>query len=156
MSNQTGWAPHVTVAAVIVKAGRYLLVEESTPEGIRYNQPAGHWEAGESLLNAVAREVYEETTYRFTPDYLVGIYTWQVDDAAQQFEDKRTYLRFVFHGQVAAADPSTTLDPDIIATHWLSYDEIAQKPCRNPMVLRCIEDFQSGQRLPLTTLVTVA
>ena len=68
------WKPNVTVAAVIERDGRFLLVEEETPEGLRFNQPAGHLEEGESLIEARVRETLEEAAYHFTPEYLVGIY----------------------------------------------------------------------------------
>ncbi|MGB5494692.1 MAG: NUDIX hydrolase, partial [Sedimenticolaceae bacterium] len=111
------WAPAVTVAAVIREQDRYLMVEER-PEGHAViNQPAGHLEFGERLLDAVQREVREETGRRFTPTGLVGVYQWTVPDT------ERSFLRFCFCGSVSAPLPGAVLDPDIQATHWLSVDE---------------------------------
>ena len=91
------WKPHVTVAALVERAGRYLLVEEETDEGIRINQPAGHWEPGERLVQAAVREALEETAHPFTPTHLVGIYNWT------RPAGDITYLRFAFGGEVGEA-----------------------------------------------------
>jgi ADP-ribose pyrophosphatase YjhB (NUDIX family) len=139
---------HVTVAAVVERDGRYLLVEELIDGQLVYNQPAGHLEHGESLLDAVRREVLEETTCSFTPDALVGIYRWQQPASGD------TFIRFCFVGSVSAPDPDRTLDPDIQRTLWLSAQEIAAKAecLRSPLVQRCIDDAQRGCRHPLTLL----
>jgi ADP-ribose pyrophosphatase YjhB (NUDIX family) len=142
------WAPFVTVAAVIREQDRYLLVEER-PDGYPViNQPAGHLEFGESLLDAVQREVREETARRFTPNGLVGVYQWTVPDSA------RSFLRFCFCGSVSAPLPGAALDPDIHATHWLSVEEITSGalPTRSPLVLRCIHDTLRGPPLGLDAL----
>ena len=137
------WKPHVTVAAVIEQAGKFLLVEEHTDDGIRYNQPAGHLERGESLQAAVARETLEETGYAFLPASLVGIYHWR--NEARDI----TYLRFAFAGSVAGRDAGRRLDEGIIAPHWLSFEEIQALALagrlRSPLVLRCIEDWRAGK-----------
>jgi ADP-ribose pyrophosphatase YjhB (NUDIX family) len=139
------WKPHVTVAAVIERDGKFLLVEEETDSGIRYNQPAGHLECGESLLDAVIREALEETAYDFVPQSLVGIYNWR--NEAKDI----TYLRFAFAGEASAHDALRKLDEGIIAAHWLALDEIRalQDVHRSPMILRCIEDWCAGKRYPL-------
>jgi len=139
------WKPHVTVAAVIERDGKFLLVEEETDSGIRYNQPAGHLECGESLLEAVVREALEETAYDFVPQSLVGVYNWR--NEAKDI----TYLRFAFAGVVNGHDGLRKLDEGIIAAHWLALDEIRalQDVHRSPLILRCIEDWCAGKRYPL-------
>ncbi len=142
------WKPNVTVAAVLERDGRYLLVEEETEYGIFYNQPAGHLECGESLLDAVVRETLEETAYTLNPQYLVGIYHHR-----NEARDV-TYLRFAFAGEIIAHDPGRSLDAGILAAHWLSLDEIRarQSQHRSPLVLRCLEDWLAGRRYPLELL----
>lgn len=139
------WHPDVTVAAVCEKDGKFLLVEEiakSTNEQV-FNQPAGHIEEGESIIEAVVRETLEETQRHFTPQALVGLYRLEA-------ENGKTYIRYTFHGEISSIDSSSTLDPDIIKTHWLTLDEIRNKAnLRSPLVLRCIEDYLQGQLHPL-------
>lgn len=146
------WKPHVTVAAVIERDGKFLLVEEETDSGIRYNQPAGHLECREALTDAVVREVLEETGCTFVPQYLIGVYNWR-----NEAKDL-TYLRFAFGGEVVAHDAQRQLDAGIIAAHWLSLDEIqaVQARLRSPMVMRCMNDYLSGQRCPLELLKDLA
>lgn len=98
------WRPHVTVAAVIEREGRFLFVEEETEFGVRLNQPAGHLEPGESLVEAVARETLEETRLRFVPNAVVGVYQWTRPDGAL------TYLRFAFSGKVTGEESERALD----------------------------------------------
>ena len=142
------WKPHVTVATVLERDGRFLLVEENTDDGIRYNQPAGHLEFGEALSDAAIRETLEETGYTCVPDALVGIYQWRKP------ERDLSYLRFAFSGRVLAHDARRQLDEDIIAAHWLTPDEIRarQAQLRSPMVMRCIDDYLAGHRFPLDLL----
>lgn len=143
------WKPNVTVASVLEREGRFLLVEEETEYGICYNQPAGHLECGESLIAAVIRETFEETACTLLPQYLVGIYNYR-----NEARDV-TYLRFAFGGEITAHDPGQTLDEGILAAHWLTLDEIraVQAQHRSPLVLRCIEDWLAGRRYPLELLV---
>lgn len=145
------WKPHVTVAAVIERDGKFLLVEEETNDGIRFNQPAGHLECSESLVNAVSREALEETGYDFVPQYLVGVYNWR-----NEAKDV-TYLRFAFGGEITGHDAQRALDQGIIAARWLTLDEIyALKPRhRSPLVLRCIDDWRAGKRHPLELIAHV-
>jgi ADP-ribose pyrophosphatase YjhB (NUDIX family) len=142
------WTPRVTVAAVIERQGRFLLVEERSETGDKaLNQPAGHLEQGESLVEAVIRETREETAWRFHPTGLVGIYRWRVPDT------DRVYLRFCFHGAVSDPRPDQPLDEGILATHWLRRDELnASSSLRSPLVLVCLDDFIAGRRLPLQAI----
>ena len=142
------WKPHVTVATVLERDGLFLLVEENTDDGIRYNQPAGHLEFGEALSDAAIRETLEETGYTCVPEALVGIYQWRKP------ERDLSYLRFAFSGRVLAHDARRQLDEDIIAAHWLTPDEIRarQAQLRSPMVMRCIDDYLAGHRFPLDLL----
>ena len=142
------WKPNVTVASVLEREGRFLLVEEETDYGVCYNQPAGHLECGESLIDAVIRETLEETAYTVNPQYLVGVY-----NCRNEARDV-TYLRFAFGGEISAHDPERQLDTGILAAHWLTVDEIRalQTQHRSPLVMRCIEDWQAGRRYPLELL----
>lgn len=142
------WKPNVTVASVLERDGRFLLVEEVTEYGICYNQPAGHLECGESLIAAVIRETLEESACTLLPQYLIGIYNYR-----NEARDV-TYLRFAFGGEITAHDPGRTLDEGILAAHWLTIDEIlsVQAQHRSPLVLRCIEDWLAGRRYPLELL----
>ncbi|MDX5410984.1 MAG: NUDIX hydrolase [Thauera sp.] len=139
------WKPNVTVAAVIERDGRFLLVEEETPEGLRFNQPAGHLEEGESLLEATAREVLEETAYRFVPEYLVGVYQWT------RPQGDITYLRFAYGGRVEAEETGRALDEGIVRAVWMTPDEIRATADRHrsPLILQCVEDWLDGARHPL-------
>ena len=139
------WTPHATVAALIERDGRYLMVREHTRHGIRINQPAGHWEAGETLLDAVCREVLEESGYEFTPTALLGIYVSDKDDKSV------TYLRMTFIGTVNDAPVHDELDDGIIEAVWMTPDEIMAERAihRNPIVTQCLTDYINGQKLDL-------
>ncbi len=139
------WTPHATVAALIERDGRYLMVRENTRHGIRINQPAGHWEAGETLLDAVRREVLEESGYEFTPTALLGIYVSDKDDKSV------TYLRMTFIGTVGDEPTHDELDDGIIEAVWMTPDEIMAERSihRNPIVAQCLTDYINGQKLDL-------
>lgn len=143
------WKPNVTVAAVVERDGKYLLVEEETAEGLMYNQPAGHLERGESLVAAVVRETLEETAYDFLPQNLLGIYDWR--HPAREI----TYLRFAFGGTLGIHHLSRKLDEGIVRAVWLSPQEIraSRERHRSPLVLRCMEDHLRGVHAPLDLLV---
>jgi 8-oxo-dGTP pyrophosphatase MutT (NUDIX family) len=142
------WKPNVTVAALVEQDGRFLIVEEETDEGLRFNQPAGHLEKGESLIEAVKREVLEETGYDFEPQGLVGIYL------ADKANSDITYLRFTFHGLATGHHPDRPLDQGIVATHWLSHPELREAAARHrsPLVMRSLEPWLDGARFPLDML----
>jgi len=143
------WKPSVTVAAVIERDGRFLLVEEHTPEGLRLNNPAGHLDPGESPQQGVVREALEETACVFTPDRLVGIYLARFQRPSRG-EDV-TYLRFAFGGTVGEPDPQRRLDTGIVRTLWLTLHELraCRERHRSALVLQCVEDFVAGRRSPL-------
>lgn len=146
------WKPNVTVAAVIEKDGRFLLVEEDQGLGETvFNQPAGHLDEGESLIHATIRETMEETAHSFTPSAIVGIYRWIEPKSAT------TYLRVCFTGEVTAHDPNLELDDGIIAAHWLTLDEINQLAprMRSPLVRHCIDDYLAGRHYPLELLTDI-
>lgn len=146
------WAPRVTVAAVIEQNGRFLLVEEHTAQGLRLNNPAGHLEPGESLVQACAREVLEETCHGFTPEALVGVYLARFDDAPNAV----TYLRFAFCGSLGARVPERVPDVGIVRSVWLSADEVRARPdhMRSPLVAASVRDYLDGRRVPLDVLHT--
>jgi 8-oxo-dGTP pyrophosphatase MutT (NUDIX family) len=139
------WKPNVTVAAVIEQEGKFLLVEEQTGRGLQFNQPAGHWEPGETLPDGVAREVLEETAYEFRPQQILGVYSWHstISDT--------TYLRFAFAGRILSHHPERALDKGIVRAVWMTPDEIraTQARHRSPLILRCIEDYLAGKRYPM-------
>ena len=151
MSNER-FRPSVTVAAIVERDGRYLLVEEETPEGLRLNNPAGHLDAGESLVEAVVREALEETARAFTPEALLGVYMSRFRRPAR--DEDVTYVRVAICGSVGEPEPGRTLDDGIVRTLWLTPDEIRASRARHRsgLVLRCIEDHLAGVRLPLAAL----
>lgn len=143
------WKPSVTVAAIIEANGRFLLVEEQTPEGLRLNNPAGHLDPGESPQQGAVREALEETARHFIPDRLVGIYLARFQRPSRG-EDV-TYLRFAYAGSAGEADPSRRLDTGIVRTLWMTLDELraSRERHRSALVLQCIEDYVAGKRYPL-------
>ena len=142
------WKPHVTVAAVIERDSRFLLVEEHTPNGLQFNQPAGHLEQHEDFIAAVKREVYEESAWQFEPEHLVAVQLWRKNPASP------TFLRLCFSGQCHSHEPTKTLDDGIVATHWLTRAEIAERAqrLRSPLVLFGVDDYLNGQQYPLSLL----
>lgn len=150
----TRWKPSVTVAAIIEQNGKFLLVEEHTPEGLRLNNPAGHLDPGESPVQGCAREALEETAHIFTPTALVGVYLSRLQRASTG--EDITYLRFAFCGNLGDVMPGRTLDTGIVRTLWLSPDEIRASADRHrsPLLLRCMEDHLRGQRFALDLVYT--
>ncbi len=146
----TAWTPHVTVATVVEKDGRYLFVEEHT-EGVVhtvFNQPAGHVECGETLIQAAIRETQEETGHTVEIDALLGIYTY----TPPMFPD-RTYYRFCFLAHIIEYDASAELDDGITGICWMSLDELqASARARSPLVIKAIQDALAGQKYPLSLI----
>lgn len=142
------WRPNVTVASVLERDGCFMLVEEQTADGLRFNQPAGHLEAQESLVDAVVRETFEETAHRFEPDCLVGIYLWPRPSGDV------TYLRFAFGGVLGEAVEGVPLDDGIVRVVWMTPDEL--RACsarhRSPLVMQCVDDWVAGRRFSLELL----
>jgi 8-oxo-dGTP pyrophosphatase MutT (NUDIX family) len=140
-----GRKPDVTVAAIAEIDGRFLVVEERINRRLLFNQPAGHVEPGETLVAAVVREAREETAWRFEPQALLGVYLWRNPT------NRREVLRFAFSGRVSDHDPAQRLDRCIVATHWLTREELEtrQPRLRSPLVLRCVHDYLAGRRSPL-------
>jgi ADP-ribose pyrophosphatase YjhB (NUDIX family) len=138
----------MTVAAVVERDGRFLLVQERIAGQSVFNQPAGHLEDNESLVAAVIRETREETAWQFEPEGIIGIYRWR-EPVRQQ-----THVRVGFHGRLLSHDPTATLDDGIEQTLWLTPAELEQQRqrLRSPLVLRCIRDYLGGARYPLDLL----
>lgn len=147
------WAPNVTVAAVAARDGRFLLVEEQTPEGLKLNTPAGHLDPGETPQQGAARECLEETACAFVPQWLQGVYLARFQRPARGTAPAQdiTYLRFAYGGTVSEPDPSRTLDSPIVRTLWLTPDELLARRAqwRSPLVWRCVQDHLAGIRHPL-------
>lgn len=142
------WRPFTTVAVVAELEGRYLLVEERIDGTLVLNQPAGHLEHGETLVEAARREAREETGWDIEPTALLAIYQFNRPRSAHGF------LRFTFAARALGPLAGATLDPDIHAVHWLSYDELsgARARHRSPMVQRSIDAARDGPRYPLAML----
>ncbi len=151
---QERWKPSVTVAAIIEREGRFLLVEEHTPEGLRLNTPAGHLDPGESPLEGAVREALEETARIFVPDRFLGVYLARFQRPSRP-EDV-TYLRLAFGGTAGDADAARPLDTGIVRTLWMTLDEVraTRERHRSALVLRCIEDYAAGKRYPLDSVYT--
>lgn len=145
------WPLHVTVAAVVEREGRFLLVQERVRGESVVNQPAGHLEQDESLLEAVIRETLEETAMHFVPQALVGVYRWKHPHQGD------TFLRFCFCGEAGAQDTQRQLDTGIEQVLWLSTQELATRAAqlRSPLVMQCINDYLRGQRYPLTLIQNI-
>jgi 8-oxo-dGTP pyrophosphatase MutT (NUDIX family) len=143
------WKPNVTVAAIAERDGQFLFVEEVSDDELVINQPAGHVEPNETLIEAVIRETLEETGYHFTPTALVGIYYWPLKTT------DITYLRFAFAGDIAGHDAHRSLDAGIVRALWMAPAALQAEMNRqrSPLVGRCLEDYLAGRRFPLN-LVT--
>lgn len=137
----------LTVAAIAERDGRFLIVQERAARRIVLNQPAGHLEDGESLIEAVVRETLEETGRRFVPESVTGLYHWRGPG-------ERTVLRVAFAGSVGERDEASPLDRAILRTAWMDPGELRSREAelRSPLVLRCIDDYLRGARHPLSLL----
>lgn len=147
------WKPAVTVAAIIERNGLFFMIEEDTSDGIRINQPAGHLDPEESLIDAVVRETREETAHAFTPTHLVGTYL-------SRYISKRrgipvSYLRFAFAGKLGQKYQQP-LDSGILRTMWMSYDELVatRERHRSELILKCVDDYRAGVQIPLSIIYT--
>ena len=151
---QARWKPNVTVAAVIERDGRFLLVEEETADGLMLNNPAGHLDPGESPEQGCAREVLEETAHAFRPTALLGIYLARAQREATG--EDTTYLRMAFRGELGPRDPARKLDTGIVRTLWLKPEEVRASLARHrsPLLLRCIDDYLAGAAHPLSLIHT--
>ena len=150
----TRWKPNVTVAAIIEREGRYLLVEEQTQDGLRLNNAAGHLDPGETPLQACVREALEETTHHFVPTGLLGIYLSRTQ--RPETGEDITYLRLAFCGELGEAVPGRALDSGIVRTLWMTPEEVIAS-CqrhRSPLVVRCMQDHLAGRRYPLDMVHT--
>jgi len=143
------WNPRVTVAAVIEKDGRFLLIEEETKLGLKLNTPAGHLEQGETPAQGCAREVLEEAAYDFKPTAFLGVYLAR--SRKNSTGEDQTYLRLAFCGELGAHHPGRALDEGIVRTLWMTPDEVRASADRHrsPLVIQCVEDYLAGVRLPL-------
>lgn len=138
----------ITVATVVEQNGRFLLVREESDGQTVLNQPAGHVESGESLIQAAFRESLEETAWQVEISAFLGTYIYQPRRGAG------IYYRFCFVATPLKHDPGQRLDQGILGTEWLTPDELAARRAehRSPLVQRCVEDYLSGRRLPLDTI----
>lgn len=145
------WRPHVTVATVVPRDGRFLLVEENVRDRLVLNQPAGHLDPGETLQQAALRETREETGWDVELTCLVGVQQWQAPGGDQ-------FLRFTFAAEAVRHDPARTLDAGIVRALWMTREEIAAagERLRSPMVLAGVDDWLAGRRLPLDAVYVCA
>lgn len=140
--------PDLTVAAVVERDGQFLFVEERVGPRMVFNQPAGHVERGEKIIDAVIRETLEETAWMFVPQALLGVYLWEATDR------QKSFLRITFCGEVHSHDPGRSLDRGIARALWMTRDELVGRPhrLRSPMVVQCVDDYLAGIRYPLEIL----
>lgn len=142
------WAPHVTVATVVIRDGRYLLVYEEADGKLVYNQPAGHLDPNESLQQAAIRETLEETGWNVRLTGVVGVNLYEAPSNGV------TYLRTTFIAEAVSLDTDRTLDTGIVEAVWLTYEEIMERlaELRSPMTLQVINDYRAGKRFALDVI----
>jgi 8-oxo-dGTP pyrophosphatase MutT (NUDIX family) len=147
----TVWKPDVTVATIVARDGRFLVVEERVRGELVLNQPAGHLEPDESLADAARRETREETGWTVELEHFLGVYQWSSGPGEH-------FVRFAFAARALVHDAAQPLDTGIVRALWLTREEIAAGATRprSPLVLRCIDDFAAGTRLPLSALRRIA
>jgi len=145
------WKPHATVAAIIERDNKFLMVEELIQGKQVINQPAGHLDPDESLVEAAIRETQEETAWQFMPEAITGIYLWKHPDNGESF------LRVAFCGSCKNHNTSQPLDDGIQAAVWKTRDELMQQQqkLRSPMVINCIDDYLAGKRYPMDQLINI-
>ncbi len=139
------WSPHVVVASIVERDGRFLMVEEQINGALRLNQPAGHWEKDETLVEGAIREALEETRWQVMPTHVLGLYHHDPVDLHYGF------LRVAFIAKAELEHQERKLDAGIERAVWMTRNEIAASVAihRSPMVLRCVDDYLSGTRYPL-------
>lgn len=142
------WPPHITVAAIVEKDGKFLMVEEISGGKLVYNQPAGHLDPDETLAEACVREAFEESGWHIEVTHVLGV---------SRYTSARSgtlYYRTSFIAHTLAHDPTATLDDGIEQAVWLSYEEIKAQPekLRSPLVLKNIEQYLSGECYPLSII----
>lgn len=142
------WTPHATVAAIVVKNDRFLMVEEISGGKQVFNQPAGHVEQGESIIAATVRETLEETGWAVKPVALQGLYTYTAP------ANGVTYHRYCIIAEALHEVANAELDDGIIGPQWMSIDELRQcDRLRSPMVLTCAEDYLKDRHFPLDIII---
>lgn len=148
MNKPRPWMPHVTVATVVERNGRFLLIEEEVNGDTVINQPAGHWEEGETFMQAAVRETLEETGWTVEITGLVGIYEYKPPELDYAF------VRFAFSAKPIAHDPNRVLDEGIRRWFWMNQNELRQEIYRHrsPMVQQCVEDYWTVKRWPLSLI----
>lgn len=148
------WRPSVTVAAIIERDGRFLMIEEETSDGLRLNNPAGHLEPGESPADGAVREALEEAAWHFRPTALLGVYLSRSPRSNSGVDT--TYVRFAFTGDLGEHEPDRPLDTGIVRTLWMTAEEVRASAARHrsPLVVRCIDDYVAGLRHPLGAITT--
>ncbi len=146
------WAPRVTVAAIVEKNQQFLCVKETILDQQVINQPAGHLEKGESLIEAVKRETLEETGWVVEPQSVVGIYLWDHP------RENLTFLRVTFYCNCKMLNEEAEIDSDIDEVVWLSAQQLHDNPSnlRSPLVLTCIDDYMQGKRFSLDVLSSIS
>ncbi len=139
------WAPHVTVATIIERDNRFLMVYEESDGKLVYNQPAGHLDPDETLFEAAIRETLEETGWTIKLTGVVGVNLYTAPS------NGITYFRTTFIGEAISHDTNRTLDTGIIEAVWLTYEELLERKeqLRSPMTLQIIDDYLEGRRFPL-------
>jgi 8-oxo-dGTP pyrophosphatase MutT (NUDIX family) len=142
------WRPDLTVAAIVARDERFLIVEERIQGRLVLNQPAGHVEDGESILAAVVRETLEETAWEFVPRHMLGLYLWRNPASGASI------LRVAIAGEVTSRESRRSLDAGIVAAHWMTRAALLAQPgrLRSPLVMRCIDDYLAGHRHSLDAL----
>lgn len=139
------WPPHITVAAIVEKDGKFLMVEEISHGRVVYNQPAGHLDPDESLQQAAVREAYEETGWHIEPTAVLGVAKYYAP------ENDTIYYRTSFIANAVSFDENAILDDGIQQAVWLSYEELkaAKDKLRSPLVLKNVEQYLAGHQYPL-------
>ncbi|NDJ57235.1 NUDIX hydrolase [Enterobacteriaceae bacterium 4M9] len=138
--------PHVTVACMVQAQGKFLIVEETINGKALWNQPAGHLEANETLIQAAHRELWEETGIRAEPQSFLRLHQWIAPD-------QTPFLRFLFAIDLPELLPTEPHDSAIDCCHWLSAEQILQATnLRSALVAESVRCYQSAQRYPLELL----